>query len=97
MSQKRVSRPLLLVGHPAATDEDKPAPPAQPPSPTGGADNRPYTLPPLALLDPPVRLAVKVDEDALHASSQILENKLSDFGVSGSVVAVRPGPVIYDL
>jgi S-DNA-T family DNA segregation ATPase FtsK/SpoIIIE len=37
---------------------------------------------------------VKVDEEALHASSQILENKLSDFGVSGSVVAVRPGPVI---
>ena len=29
-----------------------------------------------------------------NASSQILENKLSDFGVSGSVVAVRPGPVI---
>ncbi len=86
--------PIIISRPPAATDEDKPAPPAQPPSPTGGADNRPYTLPPLALLDPPVRLAVKVDEEALHASSQILENKLSDFGVSGSVVAVRPGPVI---
>ena len=35
-----------------------------------------------------------MDEDALHASSHILESKLSDFGVSGSVVAVRPGPVI---
>ena len=86
--------PIIISRPPAATDEDKPAPPAQPPSPTGGADNRPYVLPTLALLDPPVRLAVKVDEEALHASSQILENKLGDFGVSGSVVAVRPGPVI---
>jgi S-DNA-T family DNA segregation ATPase FtsK/SpoIIIE len=37
---------------------------------------------------------VKVDEDALHASSRILESKLGDFGVEGKVVAVRPGPVI---
>ena len=86
--------PIIISRPPATTDEDKSAPPAQSPSPTGGADNRPYALPTLALLDPPVRLAVKVDEEALHASSQILENKLSDFGVSGSVVAVRPGPVI---
>lgn len=86
--------PIIISRPPAATDEDKPAPPAQPPSPTGGADDRPYAVPTLALLDPPVRLAVKVDEDALHTSSQILENKLGDFGVSGSVVAVRPGPVI---
>jgi S-DNA-T family DNA segregation ATPase FtsK/SpoIIIE len=48
----------------------------------------------VSLIDPPVRLAVKVDEDALHASSRILENKLGDFGVEGKVVAVRPGPVI---
>lgn len=92
--QEESKPPIIISRPPAATDADNPAPPAQPPSPTGGADDRPYTLPTLALLDPPVRLAVKVDEEALHASSQILENKLSDFGVSGSVVAVRPGPVI---
>lgn len=68
--------------------------PSESSAPGGAADERPYALPPLSLLDPPVRLAVKVDEDALHASSHILESKLSDFGVSGSVVAVRPGPVI---
>jgi S-DNA-T family DNA segregation ATPase FtsK/SpoIIIE len=55
---------------------------------------RPYVLPSVSLLDPPVRLAVKIDEDALHASSRILESKLADFGVEGKVVAVRPGPVI---
>jgi DNA segregation ATPase FtsK/SpoIIIE-like protein len=37
---------------------------------------------------------VKIDEEALHASSRILESKLADFGVEGEVVAVRPGPVI---
>ncbi|TMA54287.1 MAG: DNA translocase FtsK, partial [Deltaproteobacteria bacterium] len=58
------------------------------------ADGKPYTLPAVSLLDPPVRLAVKIDEDALHASSRILESKLGDFGVEGKVVAVRPGPVI---
>ena len=95
LDESEESKPPIIISRPpAATDADKPAPPAHPPSPTGGADNRPYVLPTLALLDPPVRLAVKVDEEALHASSQILENKLSDFGVSGSVVAVRPGPVI---
>ncbi|MGE0821808.1 MAG: DNA translocase FtsK 4TM domain-containing protein [Candidatus Binatia bacterium] len=55
---------------------------------------KPYVVPAVSLLDPPVRLAVKVDEDALHASSRILESKLDDFGVEGKVVAVRPGPVI---
>ena len=95
LDESEESKPPIIISRPpATTDADKPTPPAHPPSPTGGADNRPYALPTLALLDPPVRLAVKVDEEALHASSQILENKLSDFGVSGSVVAVRPGPVI---
>ncbi|MGE0684908.1 MAG: DNA translocase FtsK 4TM domain-containing protein, partial [Candidatus Binatia bacterium] len=55
---------------------------------------KPYVMPSVSLLDPPVRLAVKVDEEALHASSRILESKLADFGVEGKVVAVRPGPVI---
>ena len=94
LDEPEESKPPIILSRPPTATEDEPAPSASPPSPTGGADNRPYALPTLALLDPPVRLAVKVDEDALHASSQILENKLGDFGVSGSVVAVRPGPVI---
>ena len=57
-------------------------------------DEKPYSLPGLDLLDPPLESRLKVDEEALHASSQILESKLNDFGVKGKVVAVRPGPVI---
>ncbi len=83
--------------------------PAPPPAPTKGSQSKPvavrspieasgngkpYILPSVSLLDPPVRLAVKIDEEALHASSRILESKLADFGVEGKVVAVRPGPVI---
>ncbi len=53
-----------------------------------------YAVPPISLLDPPVRSAVQVDEEGLIASSRILESKLADFGVAGKVVAVQPGPVI---
>jgi len=56
----------------------------------GGA----YELPPLGFLDAPVDTGVRLDEDALIASSRILQSKLADFGVDGKVVAVRPGPVI---
>ena len=53
-----------------------------------------YRLPALTLLDAAVRTTQPIDEAALHASSRILETKLADFGVTGKVVAVRPGPVI---
>jgi S-DNA-T family DNA segregation ATPase FtsK/SpoIIIE len=65
---------------------------AQAELPFAGADS--YVLPEPSVLDPPVHGAVKVDEEALIASSRILETKLADFGVQGKVVAVRPGPVI---
>ena len=84
---------------------NRPPPPAAPkagrsrsaarPSPaTVLDDEKPYRLPGLDLLDPPLESRLKVDEEALHASSQVLESKLNDFGVKGKVVAVRPGPVI---
>ena len=54
-----------------------------------------YRLPPLDLLDlPDPEQAVHVDMGSLQANSLILQKKLSDFGVEGEVVAVRPGPVI---
>jgi len=53
-----------------------------------------YTPPPLSLLDTPLHAVVRVDEEALRRSSEILEAKLANFGIDGKVVAVRPGPVI---
>ncbi|MFN8641948.1 MAG: DNA translocase FtsK 4TM domain-containing protein [Candidatus Binatia bacterium] len=53
-----------------------------------------YQSPPLRLLLAPKHDDVRVDEEALRRSSQILETKLADFGIVGKVVEVRPGPVI---
>jgi S-DNA-T family DNA segregation ATPase FtsK/SpoIIIE len=53
-----------------------------------------YKLPPSELLDLPEGINLKLDTETLHANSLILQKKLSDFGVEGEVVAVRPGPVI---
>jgi S-DNA-T family DNA segregation ATPase FtsK/SpoIIIE len=58
------------------------------------ADDGRYQVPPAHLLDEPVAGDVEVDEEALHRSSQILESKLADFGISAKVIEVRPGPVI---
>jgi DNA segregation ATPase FtsK/SpoIIIE, S-DNA-T family len=98
--ETEASLPPIIISQPSPPP---PAPPkierAKPATIKAALESAPmngkhYTLPAVSLLDPPVRLAVKVDEDALHASSRILENKLADFGVDGKVVAVRPGPVI---
>ena len=53
-----------------------------------------YQVPPLRLLNEPSHDAVRIDEDALRRSSQILEAKLADFAITSKVVEVRPGPVI---
>lgn len=53
-----------------------------------------YVLPPLSLLENPEQKEVKVDRESLLANAKILEKRLSDFGVEGKVVEVRPGPVI---
>jgi S-DNA-T family DNA segregation ATPase FtsK/SpoIIIE len=58
------------------------------------ANDTGYQTPPLTLLDTPRHSVVRVDEDALRKSSEILEGKLGNFGIEGKVVAVRPGPVI---
>ena len=86
-----ISRP---IPPPISTKSSQVKPTFVKPPVESSGSGKPYVMPSVSLLDPPVRLAVKVDEDALHASSRILESKLADFGVDGKVVAVRPGPVI---
>ncbi len=59
-----------------------------------------HLLPPLDLLtdNPPSRFA-QVSEDALQQNARLLESVLSDYGIQGQVVKVRPGPVValYEL
>jgi S-DNA-T family DNA segregation ATPase FtsK/SpoIIIE len=45
----------------------------------------------LTLLDRIERKETRIKRDSLIANSQILEKKLSDFGVEGKVVEVKPG------
>jgi S-DNA-T family DNA segregation ATPase FtsK/SpoIIIE len=55
----------------------------------------PGQVPPLHLLDPPARQEIKAFSNLnLEQLSQLVEQRLLDFGVLVKVVAVHPGPVI---
>ena len=59
-----------------------------------------YILPPLEMLtDTPTQTVAHLNQDALAQNARMLETILDDFGVSGQVVKVRPGPVVtlYEL
>ncbi|MGE3921782.1 MAG: DNA translocase FtsK [Lautropia sp.] len=51
-------------------------------------------LPPISLLDAPPENVETVSEETLEFTSRLIEKKLSDFGVTATVVAAYPGPVI---
>lgn len=53
-----------------------------------------YVLPSLGFLDTPDTGQIKIDRGTLESNSLILQKKLTDLGIEGKVVAVRPGPVI---
>jgi S-DNA-T family DNA segregation ATPase FtsK/SpoIIIE len=75
----------------------RPAAPHQPPLPLPDAG---WRFPPLDLLKPaPARATSGPSEEALQANARLLETVLSDYGVQGSIVEIRPGPVVtlYEL
>jgi len=85
--------PVIVLGEEAAVALEKTPEPrlAQQQLPFADAG---YQTPSLSLLDTPRHQVVRVDEEGLRKSSEILEAKLANFGIEGKVVAVRPGPVI---
>ncbi|HEX2943778.1 MAG TPA: DNA translocase FtsK 4TM domain-containing protein [Rhodopila sp.] len=59
-----------------------------------------WNFPPLDLLKPaPTRVTTEMSEEALQANARLLETVLSDYGVQGEIVEIRPGPVVtlYEL
>ena len=59
-----------------------------------------WRTPPLDLLAPtPPRIAGGPSAEALQANARMLEQVLSDYGVSGAITEIRPGPVVtlYEL
>ena len=55
-----------------------------------------YQLPALGLLNEPVQVhdSSALSDDALEENARVLEAVLTDFGVKGRIMAVRPGPVV---
>jgi S-DNA-T family DNA segregation ATPase FtsK/SpoIIIE len=53
-----------------------------------------FKLPRLDLLAKPALRNDSVDELALRQNAELLQGVLSDFGVKGEIVQVRPGPVV---
>jgi len=89
---------------PAPVIADRPAAPtlaSAPPKrqqPTDRPDN--YVLPGLDLLVPaPPSAGNVIDKAGLERNARLLENVLDDFHVKGSIIEVRPGPVVtmYEL
>jgi len=59
-----------------------------------------FALPPLGLLNPaPASTGQVLNQDALEQNARLLESVLGEFGVSGEIIRVRPGPVVtlYEL
>jgi len=59
-----------------------------------------FEIPPLRLLTPPPdNRGPAIDGDALKQNAKLLVGVLDDFGVSGQITTVRPGPVVtlYEL
>jgi S-DNA-T family DNA segregation ATPase FtsK/SpoIIIE len=54
----------------------------------------PYQLPDITIFQDPPQGTRTYDRESLIMNSRILEKKLLDFGVGGSVLTVHPGPVI---
>lgn len=53
-----------------------------------------WELPPLSLLGKPQQQEKKIDKEVYYKLSKQLEQKLKNFGVSGTVVGISPGPVV---
>lgn len=53
-----------------------------------------FVTPSLSLLDQPATTERQLDREALELNARLLEKKLKDFGISGEVKEICPGPVI---
>jgi len=53
-----------------------------------------FKLPPVDLLDPKIDYGITIDKETVYKKARLIEGKLNDFGVSGKITEIRPGPVI---
>ena len=77
-----------------------PLPPRKPQQQSLPLPDAGWNFPPLDLLtEPPHRASTGPSEESLQANARLLETVLSDYGVQGEIVEIRPGPVVtlYEL
>ncbi len=70
------------------------------PEPTPVTSPAGWVLPSLDLLkEPPAQHEAGITAEAMQANARLLETVLSDYGVQGAIVEIRPGPVVtlYEL
>jgi DNA segregation ATPase FtsK/SpoIIIE, S-DNA-T family len=53
-----------------------------------------FKIPPIKLLDDPVKIENQLDEDSYKTQSKFLENVLLDFSISGEIKRISAGPVV---
>ena len=53
-----------------------------------------FKIPPIKLLDDPVKIENQLDEESYKTQSKFLENVLLDFSISGEIKRVSAGPVV---
>ena len=53
-----------------------------------------FQLPAVTLFDPPSETTVEIDREAIFENARRLEKTLADYGVTGKVEEVRPGPTV---
>ena len=84
----------------ARTVKQPPAAPRKPQQQALPLAETGWQFPPMSLLkEPPARAESGPSEESLQANARLLETVLSDYGVQGEIVEIRPGPVVtlYEL
>ncbi len=85
---KADTEPQIVFTPPVPDKKDEPSPAA---SESKWLD---FSLPSIDLLDPKIDTSVEIDKEAMYQKATLIEEKLADFGVTGKVMEIRPGPVI---
>ena len=71
-----------------------PSPAPAEPAQAARAAGKEFVLPPLDLLEPAVAGGNGADEESLHRNAETLIEKLSQYGIDGSITEIRTGPLV---
>lgn len=86
--QQADTEPQIVFTPPAPDKKTEPAPAAP------ESKWLDFPLPSIDLLDPKIDMSVEIDKESMYQKATLIEEKLADFGVTGKVMEIRPGPVI---